>query len=487
MSLRRKLNVLAHFSSDNYPFFAKDIQSECRYHSVRMNVSYFLTVTALALSAISAEALAPSITNGPPASPAGVNAPYSFTYAFTGSPTPTFSVISGALPTGLSLSPTGAISGTPTLPAGTTSATYTGTVQADNGLSPAATQSFSIIVATVVNTVPEGVVSFNFPATDAGQTSVNYYSSPLLSDPVYTGAVSAVTATSISTANSPFVNTTNGTQLASLATAATPYFVKFLSGLQAGRVILVTANTANTLTLDTSDHSSQTVPLNLSSPTNFSVAVNDSFEVFAGDTLGSIFGVNTQAAPLVLKGGTSILSADSVSIYDPARSRFESFYFDTAAGFWKHIGTMVNANNTIIYPYSTFAITRRPNEAASSLVLMGRVAEVSRLIKTSGSATVIYDSTGYPIDMKLSDLVIGNWTRGSTVLNSDTLSVWDAALSRFDTFFQLSTDGTWRKSGGGSADQSSFVIPAGTTVSFLKRAAVSGSTSYLKPTLPYRY
>jgi uncharacterized protein (TIGR02597 family) len=340
---------------------------------------------------------------------------------------------------------------------------------------------------TTLNTVPEGVVTFSFPATGAGQTSVNYYSAPLLSDPVYTGAVSALTANTISVADSPvpFVNTTNGTQLANLATAATPYFVKFLSGLQAGRVILITANTTSMLTLDTTDHSSQTVPLNAA---NFSVAVNDSFEVFAGDTLGLVFGVNTQAAPLVLKGGTSALNADSVSIYNAALSRFQAFFFDTTAGFWKQSGTSVNANNTIIYPYSTFAITRRGGELATSLVLMGRVAEVSRLIKTPGSSTVIYDSTGYPVDMKLSDLVLGaNWTKGTSVINSDTLSVWDSALSRFDTYYQLSANSQWRKSGGGSADQSSFVITAGTTVSFLKRAAVSGSTSYLKPTLPYTY
>ena len=47
---------------------------------------------------------APTITNGPPTSPTTVNVPYTFTYTTTGFPKPTFSVSSGALPTGLTLS-----------------------------------------------------------------------------------------------------------------------------------------------------------------------------------------------------------------------------------------------------------------------------------------------------------------------------------------------------------------------------------------------
>ena len=47
---------------------------------------------------------APTLTNGPPPSTAVQGVPYSFTYTFQGYPTPAFSVTSGALPPGLTLS-----------------------------------------------------------------------------------------------------------------------------------------------------------------------------------------------------------------------------------------------------------------------------------------------------------------------------------------------------------------------------------------------
>ncbi|HUC85103.1 MAG TPA: putative Ig domain-containing protein, partial [Candidatus Acidoferrales bacterium] len=84
---------------------------------------------------------APVITNGPATATADVNTAYSFSYTATGYPTPTFSVTSGSLPPGLTLSSGGVISGTPTA-----TGIYTGTVDATNGVSPDATQNFSITV-----------------------------------------------------------------------------------------------------------------------------------------------------------------------------------------------------------------------------------------------------------------------------------------------------------------------------------------------------
>ena len=88
----------------------------------------------------------PTITNGPP--PGGtVGVAYNFSYASTGFPT--FSVSAGALPPGLSLSPAGVISGTPTVPG-----TFSGTVRATNGSPPDATQNFTINIAAAVAAIP---------------------------------------------------------------------------------------------------------------------------------------------------------------------------------------------------------------------------------------------------------------------------------------------------------------------------------------------
>ena len=114
--------------------------------------------------------VAPTITNGPP--PGGtVGSVYSFAYTATGSNPITFSVTSGALPNGLSISAAGAITGTPTQPG-----TFTGVVTASNGTLPNATQAFSIVIAsvavapTITNGPPPGgtvgsVYSFAYTAT----------------------------------------------------------------------------------------------------------------------------------------------------------------------------------------------------------------------------------------------------------------------------------------------------------------------------------
>jgi hypothetical protein len=116
--------------------------------------NYPATVTATNSSGTSTQSFtlvvqqAPVITNGPPPG-APQSAPYSFIYTFQGYPTPTFSVTSGSLPPGLTLSSAGAITGSPT-----TQGTYTGVTTASNGVSPAATQSFSIAIAPLSPPAP---------------------------------------------------------------------------------------------------------------------------------------------------------------------------------------------------------------------------------------------------------------------------------------------------------------------------------------------
>ncbi|HST51127.1 MAG TPA: Calx-beta domain-containing protein, partial [Pyrinomonadaceae bacterium] len=88
--------------------------------------------------------LPPNITSAAPPSTVNLGASYSHTFVATGVPDPTFSVASGILPTGLTLTSAGLLSGTPT-----TAGTFGNiVVKADNGVAPAATQTFSIKVNT---------------------------------------------------------------------------------------------------------------------------------------------------------------------------------------------------------------------------------------------------------------------------------------------------------------------------------------------------
>lgn len=106
---------------------------------------------------------APAITSAPPPSTAIVGSPYSYTFSATGVPAPTFSLTSGSLPPGLTLSAAGVLSGTPTS-AGTGNFPNIA-VTASNGNAPDAQQTFSLSVVTRADNY---IASYGLSGADAG-------------------------------------------------------------------------------------------------------------------------------------------------------------------------------------------------------------------------------------------------------------------------------------------------------------------------------
>ncbi len=112
--------------------------------------------------------VAPSITAQAPGLTGTVGVAYtSYTFTATGTPTPTWSIASGALPAGLSLSTAGVLSGTPTA-AG--AATFT--VKAANGTSPDATSaSITITVSGGVACAPGNLSTDGFCMLDPSRSA----------------------------------------------------------------------------------------------------------------------------------------------------------------------------------------------------------------------------------------------------------------------------------------------------------------------------
>jgi len=401
---------------------------------MRMNFSYFFTATALALvlTAFSVQAQAPSITNGPPPSQAGLNtnpttstnAPYNFTYTVSGfTQTPAFSVTAGSLPSGLSLSTAGVISGMPlSADVGTT---YTGTVTASDGVDTPATQNFSItVVTTLLNTVPEGVVNVSFPAA-----TTTYLSVPFTADPFYRGVVSsviAVTANTIAVDDSPapwtaqqFVVPAGGNS----GTAAMPYFVKILSGNEMGRVLLITANTTNSLTLDTTDNNNgATVSLTTTTPTAFNIQAGDAFEIFPADTLASVFGEYTTQAATWTGTTTEVTLSDSNSAIQVGATV---------------TGTGIAASTTVTAVSGTSLTLSKATTASETGVTL-TFSGAAQLILTPGTAYSNADVVNIynPISLKFQsyffDTTVGYWVlKGSTVNANNTILYPYGALAVF--------------------------------------------------------
>jgi uncharacterized protein (TIGR02597 family) len=339
------------------------------------------------------------------------------------------------------------------------------------GIALAASVISSSAASVSVATVPQGIITYPIASG-----VVNYLSLPLTKTEAFTGVVSTVSSSTITVGDSPAPFTT------SLATSSSPYFVKFLTGNETGRVVRITANTASALTIDTTDHSTGSmVPLDT---TGFNVQVGDSFEVFPGDTLASVLGAGTTQNPLMLTGGDTVATADTVSLLTTVNTPAQTYFFNTAHGYWQQYGMSGSANDTIIYPYSALVIARQANHPSTTLVVSGRVTSVTAETKLISGCTIL-TSTHFATDVKLSQLNFGsNWVTGTTVGTADNIGVWNATTKSFDTYFQR-PDSTWRKYPDQSTDQSNFAIAAGTVTAISKRAAVSGGATFLHSPLPY--
>jgi len=329
-------------------------------------------------------------------------------------------------------------------------------------------------------TTPVGVVTITLDATTSPKAT--YIALPLTDSVTFAAPILSFTNNSITFSGTPF--TPGG-----LTQLGAPFFLRVTSGAQVGRTILITgSNSASTIAVDVTDNSSQVTNLNAS---GFSLAQNDTVEIFPGDTLASLFGDKINV-PLVLVEGTGPLNADTISIYNKTLGKLDVYYFKTAlpAGNWVPAsGVASNKNNVILYPESSIIVGRRGSvlnpRPALSLPIVGEVPKIALLTKTTGGLQAGYNSTRYPIDLRLSELNFSNWTRNDGVLNADRVSVFNSSTGRFDVYFQRLTGGTWRKSGDASTDQSNFVIRAGTAIIIAKKAAVSGANSFLAIPMPY--
>ncbi len=323
-----------------------------------------------------------------------------------------------------------------------------------------------------VSSLPQGMVTLSAP-----KGATTYLSLPLSNAVVFSGVVGTVSANTITVTNTatPF--------RVSFASPGSPFFVKLLSGAEKGRLLLITASTTNSLTVNTADDSSQQVSLQTS---GFSVASGDAFEIFAGDTLASVFGSDTSQNPLALTGASSFASADWINVFSPASASWMTYYFNTSYNYWVLEGTTANANDTVLYPYRGLSITRHSSsEPNTSLILTGRVAEVPVITKTTGNNSTVYGSTGYAVNMTLSQLNFGsNWTRGNNTATADVVSLWNSSTKTFVSYYQ-GLNSRWLQAGNPIVDQSSVVIPAGSCIGIQKHLTVSGASSYLPSTMPY--
>jgi uncharacterized repeat protein (TIGR03803 family) len=191
----------------------------------------------------------PVFSSGSPPLVAALNIAYSFTFTAFARPTATYSIVSGNLPTGLSLSSSGVLSGTPSA-----LGVYTATVQAANSVGTA-TETFTI---TVLNPSAPAITNGPPPATALFN---NYYSF------TYTATGSPAPAFAVASGNlPPGLALTTGGVLSGVPTGTGIY----TGTVKAGNGIGSAATQSFSITVDRP-------PYFLSGPVSATTTVNTSF------------------------------------------------------------------------------------------------------------------------------------------------------------------------------------------------------------------
>jgi uncharacterized protein (TIGR02597 family) len=318
---------------------------------------------------------------------------------------------------------------------------------------------------TVVSSAPEGFMNFTIPAGSLTAPSVFMFSLPLTAAPPANlagqtaGAITSVAAGTIT-------NTAAGWTAGALSQPATPYFIRITSGAAVGRTLAISTTTANTATMVTVDN--QGTPL-----TGLGIAAGDTYEIFPGDTLFSLFGSG-------VLGGTSTADADVVRLHNG--TGWVEYYYDTGASQWRVNSIGVSQNNVVIRPDAGIIFYRR-GATPLALTLTGRVptTDLQAVVNEVGSTFI----AGFPIDTTLaqSDFrMMPTWVNNTgSVVTADKVNVFTAGSWNSYNYNQAASQ--WRN-GSVPVSQNGITIPAGTPFIIDSPTGAPGLKIW-KRTLPY--
>ncbi|GAT34072.1 hypothetical protein TSACC_22495 [Terrimicrobium sacchariphilum] len=329
--------------------------------------------------------------------------------------------------------------------------------------------------AQSVAVAPSGVVSTTITAGTGAVKKMSLISLPLLETATLSGKsvgrFSSVTSTT-------FTDTSSGWTPGELSTAATPKLLLITSGAAEGYMFLIstaTQNTATTATISASDSAvADLTTLGIATGAN-----GDTYRILNCDTLASLFGTPESTGVL---GGATAATADTLVLVVNGASNTYFYKTDVTPNRWtKSALGNPDASSTPVLPYYGIQYSRL-GTSPITLTVTGDVPANLRktFVKNSGTTFL---AQFWPVDTSLASTAISSlpgWASGATANVSDTILIMSNGIS--STFWFDGTD--WRKSALGTPISNSVVIPAGSTVSLVKKGTASGF-SLLSQNIPY--
>jgi len=322
---------------------------------------------------------------------------------------------------------------------------------------------------TSVSTVPQGYIMVTIPAGSVSTPSVTTFSLPVNATVPSnfageaTGQITSVTSSTITCSSA-------GWSAGALSQAATPYFIRITSGVAAGQTFQISTTTANTSTVLTVLN--QTLDL-----TTLGIATGasgDTFQVFPGDTLASLFGTTTL-------GSTDPTTADVVEVINSGVWR--DYFYNTTVGQWRLGSVPVSQNNVVLRPDSGITFYRR-GSTSLQFAIMGTVpsTNIQVVVNNTGGS---YVGNVFPVDQTLSTAnynSLPNWVNNTgSVTAASKITFFNGTL--YNSYNYLSSASQWRL-GSVPVNMNNVVIPAGTPIQIQQPSSTTGVT-VLTRILPY--
>jgi uncharacterized protein (TIGR02597 family) len=304
--------------------------------------------------------------------------------------------------------------------------------------------------------VTSNPVGFNTVTVNINTTRA--LSLPFNKPPDFGSAVSAVTSSTIQTTNAgwganafaPFVGNPGN-----------PHVVRMTTGAAIGKQFRILSNTADTLTV-------------VSGTDLTGVAAGDQYQIFATETLQSLFGANGQ------NNGQAVNTSGDSSVADNILLRTGSSwntYFNDGTQ-WLKQGTGSPSNTVAIPPEQGFVFVHRGG-TAYSFTSLGAVPITNLKTDFAANSTSSFGNR-FPLDTTLAGLgldQLAGWNKNSDPTLADNVLI--RIGSTWSTFYH---DGTqWLKQGTGSPSNAQ-AIATGTSVVVVRRG---GSLVTLDQPLPY--
>jgi len=333
-------------------------------------------------------------------------------------------------------------------------------------------------------------VSEKTPAVGAVNITIkqgmNVVSFPLYLAPAGIGATAGkITAFTASTITDPTADWSDFLDANDLYVTSdghkVPLYLRFVSGLAAGRTLRILDNTDTEITIETDDKVSTTAI----SLVTLKVAAGDRYEIIRGDTIHSLFGDGTATGVddgiSTPKSGNEE-TGDIVRLYNNSTGARKTFYFNPgvgATGAWVNADApSVNANDTVICPDTAIIYDRR---AATDfrLAVAGTVPAVQRKAVVRNKAYT-YLSSFWPKDVALKDSNLH-----TVVLTGDVLSIFKNGTNAPWDGYRYDTANGWRNTFT-NRPAGDVIIPAGTGY-IIQRASSKTDTAGTELTQPLPY